>query len=135
MTKQILAFLFCFIRELNPYSPPGRANSKPSPSARELKTLTLRANSNPLLPPKARGFIKTLFLPPQPTHPPSATNPTTHSATNPLTLLSARVTYERQSVLNQTQKKAPSTPTLKIPPSKAWLKSMVKKHLNIIMFS
>ena len=36
------------------------------PWARELKTLTLRANSNPLPPPKARGFIKPLVLPIRP---------------------------------------------------------------------
>ena len=42
MTKQILAFLFCFTRELNPYSPPGRANSKPSPSPP--RTLSLWLN-------------------------------------------------------------------------------------------
>ena len=38
MTKQILAFLFCFKRELNPYSP-------------LTLTLTLRPSLNPLLPP------------------------------------------------------------------------------------
>jgi hypothetical protein len=55
MTKQILAFLFCFIRELTLYSP--LTNSLTS--ARELKPYTPllpypsppRANSNPLLPP------------------------------------------------------------------------------------
>ncbi len=55
MTKQILAFLFCFTRELNPYSPLTltlRENSKPSPSAR---TQTLYS---PLKP----GFIKPLVL-------------------------------------------------------------------------
>ena len=53
MTKQILAFLFCFTRELNPYSPLRARTQNPHPSARELK---------PLLPPKARGFIKPLVL-------------------------------------------------------------------------
>ena len=48
MTKQILAFLFCFTRELNPHSPLTlsltlRPYLTPSPSARELKTLPLRA--------------------------------------------------------------------------------------------
>ena len=38
MTKQILAFLFCFTRELNLYSPLSLS-------------LTFRAYSNPLLPP------------------------------------------------------------------------------------
>ena len=37
MTKQILAFLFCFIRELNPYSPLGARTQNPPPP---------RANSN-----------------------------------------------------------------------------------------
>ena len=36
MTKQILAFLFCFIRELNPYSP----LTFSLPSERELKPFT-----------------------------------------------------------------------------------------------
>ena len=49
MTKQILAFLFCFTRKLTPYSPLTYTLT----SARELK---------PLLPPKARGFIKPLVL-------------------------------------------------------------------------
>ena len=38
MTKQIFAFFFCFIRELNLYSP-------------LTLSLILRANSNPILPP------------------------------------------------------------------------------------
>ena len=58
MTKQILAFLFCFTRELNPYSPLGARTQNPHPP-RELKPFTPplpspsppRANSNPLLPP------------------------------------------------------------------------------------
>ena len=49
MTKQILAFLFCFISELTLYSPLTYSLT----SARELK---------PILPPKARGFIKPLVL-------------------------------------------------------------------------
>ena len=38
MTKQILAFLFCFTRELNPYSPLGARTQNPHPP-RELKPL------------------------------------------------------------------------------------------------
>ncbi len=86
MTKQIFPFLFCFIRELNPYSPPGRALSLWLNRVKDsIKTLTLRALSLwlnrvkdsikalytpltfslcPPIHPKARGFIKTLFLPP-----------------------------------------------------------------------
>ena len=39
MTKQILAFLFCFTRELNPYSPPGRVKSL---GGKRAKTLSLQ---------------------------------------------------------------------------------------------
>ena len=73
MTKQILAFLFCFTRELNLYPP----LTLSLPSARELKTYT------PLLPSlsahlstlKTLVFIKPLVLPsltscPQPHTPP-----------------------------------------------------------------
>ncbi len=54
MTKQILAFIFYFIKFINLYPLP-----YPLPP--------------PIPPthPKARGFIKTLFLPPQPTLNPS----------------------------------------------------------------
>ena len=106
MTQQILAFFFCFIRELNLYSPLTFSLI----SARELKPFTLplpspsppRANLNPLLPP----------------YPPTTLNPFLRPPirNQPSTLLSARVTYEHWWVFNQTQKK----PTLKIPPSKAF---------------
>ena len=75
MTKQILAFLFCFTRELNPYSPlilPLRARTEnphrprelkpftpplpsPSPSARELKPFT-----SPLPSPSAHPWCQDL---------------------------------------------------------------------------
>ena len=67
MTKQILAFLFCFIRELNPYSPLGaRTQNPPPPRALSLWLNRVKDSTNPLLPPyihpKARGFIKPLVL-------------------------------------------------------------------------
>ena len=67
MTKQILAFLFCFIRELNPYSPLGaRTQNPPPPRALSLWQNRVKDSTNPLLPPyihpKARGFIKPLVL-------------------------------------------------------------------------
>ena len=66
MTKQILAFLFCFIRELTLYSPLTLSLT----SARELK---------PYTPPfKDCVFIKPLvfLLNPPPTYPPiPSTNP------------------------------------------------------------
>ena len=88
MTKQILAFLFCFKRELNLYphlrartqtftpplhpslNPPIRPSLNPflRPPTLEpfrlYKTFgfTLRPSLNPSIHPKARGFIKPLVL-------------------------------------------------------------------------
>jgi len=60
MTKHISAFLFCFKRELNPYSPLTYSltsayelkphSSAPSPSAHELKPLTSTLTLRPTHP-------------------------------------------------------------------------------------
>ena len=64
MTKQILAFLFCFTRELNLYSLP----YLPPPFRARTQTHIPRANSNPYPhpPPRAFRLYKTFGF----THPP-----------------------------------------------------------------
>jgi len=60
MTNQILAFLFCFKRELNPYTPPYLL---PPPTYPPIPHTLTAHTLNPLLPPKDFVFIKPLVLP------------------------------------------------------------------------
>jgi hypothetical protein len=53
MTKQIFAFFFCFIRELNLYSLHFRANSNPTPPPYSRAWVTRN---------KTKGFVKTKAL-------------------------------------------------------------------------
>ena len=85
-TAQFFPFLFCFTRELNPYSPPGRANSNPHPpralslwlnrvARRSEQALAFKDSTNPYPhpPPRAFRLYKTFGF----THPPIR-SPSTH---------------------------------------------------------
>ena len=65
MTKQILAFLFCFKRELNPYTPLSLSLRPLSPPSLSLR---LRHINTPSLNPPIHPFLKPLTL----RHPPKA---------------------------------------------------------------
>jgi len=102
MTKQILAFLFCFTRELNLYTPL---------TDFVIIHIFYINESNPYTPLVTISHIQICYQLLQ-THP-TGEKRYQLLQTHPLTLLSARVTYERQSVLNQTQKKHPLHPPSK----------------------
>jgi hypothetical protein len=70
MTKQILAFLFCFTRELTLYSPPYLL----PPRALSLWLNRVKDSTNPILPP---------YLLPPPTYPPIPHIPPTHPPIRP----------------------------------------------------
>jgi hypothetical protein len=110
ITKQILAFLFCFARGLNLYTPlisilPPTYPPLPSPSAylSAHTSHTAHLSTHPSAHPSLRNqpFKDFVFIKPL-----------------DLTLLSARVTYDVWASISV--EPSPKKPTLKIPPSKAW---------------
>ena len=70
MTKQILAFLFCFTRELNPYNPPYPLNHPPRAlslwlnrvARRSEHALAFKDSTNPLPHPYLHPSLRALSL-------------------------------------------------------------------------